>query len=115
MITGVKDDDGDTLPVRVATNKNYELPAMKRKSNLRPRPMPLNLEVTVSGLTPGVRYRLYRYDELAAVPNSHFNAHANSAARAWDIQISSGSTYSMTESIQSDDVAVYRAVRATAP
>ncbi len=114
-ITGVMDADGDTLPVRLETSKNYEAPAMKDDSNARPAPMPLTLKITVSGLVPGTLYRLYRYRDLASVPDSHFNAHASSAAEIRDIQISSGTTAVQTQQILSDEVAVYRAVSATAP
>jgi hypothetical protein len=109
------DADGDTLPVRVETSKNYEAPAMKDGSNARPAPMPLTLKITVSNLTPNTLYRLYRYSDLAAVPGSHFNARASAAADSWSIQIQSGSTYAFTQQILSDEIAVYRAVKATAP
>jgi hypothetical protein len=114
-ITGVMDRNGDTLPVRVATNKNYEAPAMVNGSNARPKPMPLTLRITVSGLEPGTPYRLYRYSDLKAVPDSGFNAHASAATATWDIRISSGTTFTTTQQILSDEVAVYRAVRASAP
>jgi hypothetical protein len=114
-ILGVKDADGDTLPVRMKTSVNHELPAMRDGSNVRPAPMPLTLTVTVSGLTPGVDYRLYRYDDLAAVPDSRFNAHAANARTVWKIRLSAGTTYTLTQRIQSDQTVVYRAVRASAP
>ncbi len=86
-LLGVK---GDTLPVRVWTSVNYENPAMKNNTSRRPAPMPLTLTVVVSGLTPGVNYRLYRYDSLAAIPDSDFNARAAQAAEARDVRIDSG-------------------------
>jgi hypothetical protein len=85
---------------------------MKDGSNRRPDPMPLVLTVTVSGLTPGVAYRLYRYDELEKIPDSGFNAHASAAAQIRDIQISSGSHYTFRQDILSNEVAAYRCVRA---
>ncbi len=114
-ITGVTDRTGDTLPVRVLTSVNYESPVMKNGENARPAPMPLTLTVVVSELVPGVRYRLYRYDRLGAIPDGNFNARAASAAESRDIQLSSGSTYVLTREILSDEVAAYRCVRATAP
>jgi hypothetical protein len=111
-ILGVK---GDTLPVRVWTSVNYESPAMRHHSNKRPAPMPLTLTVVVSGLTPGVNYRLYRYDSLAAIPDSDFNGRAAQAADARDIRIDSGSTCTFTRDILSDEVAAWRCVEATAP
>jgi hypothetical protein len=114
-ILGVIDVQGDTLPVRVATNVNYEKPAIKNGSTIRPKPMPLVLTVTVSNLKPGIDYILYRYNKLEAVPKSKFNAQAANACQKWHIKISSGSTYSIKQSIESDDIAVYRAVKASAP
>jgi hypothetical protein len=115
VITGVMDADGDTLPVRVTTSKNYEIPVMKRKSTTRPAPMPLTLTITVSKLTPGVDYKLYRYDRLAAVPDTHFNAHASAAAESWNIRLAADTTFTLKRNILSDEIAVYRAVKASAP
>lgn len=113
-ITGVIDRDGDTLPVRIATNRNYEHPNMPRDTNARPPAQPLTLTVTVSGLRPGVDYRLYRYDRLAAIPHSHFNAQAANAAEVRTIRIANGSTHTFLERILSNDVVAYRCVRADA-
>jgi len=114
-VTGVADPNHDTLPVRLSTNVNYERPAIVNGSNTRPAPMPLVLTVAVSNLVPGVAYRLYRYGDLSSVPNSRFNAHAASASQRWTIRISSGSTYAFSQRMLSDQIAVYRAVRASAP
>jgi hypothetical protein len=113
-ITGVLDPDHETLPVRVATNVNYEKPGIKNGTSIAPLPMPLTLTITVSGLTPGVVYNLYRYNAMSQVPNGAFNANAAQAYEHWPLTITSGSTYTMTEQIMSDDVAAYRAVPASA-
>ena len=114
-ITGIVDDDGQTLPVRLTTSVNHETPAMKQGENRRPASAPLTLTVTVSGLKPGKEYRLYRYDDFKSVPDRSFNAKSENAAKAWTIKIASGTTFSMREKIRSDAVAVYRAVPVTAP
>ncbi len=113
-ITGVKDTAGDTLPVRVETSVNYEEPAMEEGSSTRPPSSPVTLTVEVSELSPGTDYTLYRYDNVDVVPNSAFNDHASAAARSWPVRIDSGSTFSVSETIESSDVAVYRAVPASA-
>lgn len=113
-VLGVADTDGETLPVRITTDRNFENPAIAEGSNLRPPPMPLTLKITVSNLTPNVDYRLYRYDRLAAVPTSRFNAHASRAVEVIPLR-SSGDTFSLTRSIQSDDQVAFRCVRASAP
>lgn len=114
-ITGVKDLNGDTLPVRVDTNFNAELPSIKNGTSKRPAPMLLELAITISKLEPFVEYHLYRYNNLKDVPDSDFNAHGDQAYAKWKILIDSGSTFAMTDNIMSNEVAVYRAVRADAP
>jgi hypothetical protein len=112
-ITGVADLAGDTLPVRLQAVPSEE-PAIGDGSAARPPAVPVHLTVTIAGLQPGVCYRLYRYDCFSAVPSGRFNALAAQAARTWDVRIDAGTTYVMKEWIQSNAVAVYRAVRASA-
>lgn len=114
-VTGVMDKNGDTLPVRIDTNVNYEKPAIVNGSSIPPDPMLLQLNVTVSNLEPHVQYQLYRYDNFADVPDSNFNAKASQAAQSWHIQITSGNTFVMTQEIMSDEIAVYRCVKSSAP
>lgn len=114
-ITGVADRDGDTLPVRVETDRNFESPALRHGSNRRPAPRPLVLKIIVSGLTPGIDYKLYRYDRLDAIPDSRFNARAASAAQSRDLRLASGTRCVLTQKILSDEVAAYRCVEASAP
>lgn len=111
-VTGVRDGYGETLPVRISTNFNSEQFEIDDGSNERPSSAPLTLTITVSNLVPHVRYILYRYNSLEKVPNSLFNAHAADAYESWPIQISSGNSYEMIVEIESDEIAVYRAVRA---
>jgi len=113
-ITGIVDPGKVTLPVRVATNKNYEQPEMVDGSNQRPRAMPLSLTVTVSGLSPHVRYKLYRYSSLDKIPVENFNLSRGNASQSWDILIASGSTFTMTQNILSDEIAAYRCVAESA-
>ena len=114
-ITGVMDLNGDTVPVRLDTNVKNEQPAIKDGSNTRPDPMSLTLTVTVSNLQPGIVYNLYRYNNFDAVPDRDFNANAGSASQSCVVQIASGKTFVMTQQISSDEIAVYRAVKASAP
>ncbi|HSX11351.1 MAG TPA: hypothetical protein VLF94_06535 [Chlamydiales bacterium] len=111
-IKGVKDLNGETFPVRVDTSVDGESPPIVDKSNERPPAEPIVLTITVSGIEPNVPYVLYRYNQLELVPESDFNSHAVNAHEHWPVQIASGSTFTMTETIQSDEIAVYRAVKA---
>ncbi len=113
-ITGVIDLNGDTLPVRIDTNLNYELPQIVSGSPTRPKPMPLLLTVTVSGLDTYTPYNLYRYNSVDKIPTSRFNAQAGNATQSWQIQVETGTTYTMQVSIMSDETAAFRCVRATA-
>jgi hypothetical protein len=112
-ITGVRDTAHVTLPVRVATSVNAEVPIIQGAS--RPAASPLTLTVTVSGLQPGTQYKLYRYANFAVAPVAGFNASVSQAARSWTVQISTGSTWSTQEQLMSSDLAIYRAVPASAP
>ena len=112
--TGVKDAYRETLPVRITTSTNAELPSIANGSNTRPAAQAVTLTVTVSGLVPGKAYKLYRYNSMAAVPDGSFNANAAKASSVWPITITSGSTYLLTQSIMSNQSVAYRAVPATA-
>lgn len=114
-ITGIIDRDGQALPVRLSTNVNYEKPIMEEGSSTRPASQDLTLTVTVLGLVPGVTYNLYRYDNFQSVPNAGFNAAAEKADKSWEINIKSGTSFSVKEKIKSNQIAVYRAVPETAP
>jgi hypothetical protein len=109
-ITGVIDLNRETVPVRLTTSTNAETPAMIPGSNTRPTAKPVTLTITVSNLKPGTTYTLYRYNTMANVPDSKFNANATKAAQKWTIKIASGTTYTMTQTIKSNETAVYRAV-----
>jgi len=114
-ITGIIDLNRDTVPVRLTTSVNAETPTMVDGSNTRPAAKPVTLTITVSSLKPGTTYNLYRYSSMANVPDSAFNANAAKAAQKWTITIPSGSTYTLTQTINSNEIAVYRAVPAGAP
>jgi hypothetical protein len=114
-LTGIIDLSNETVPVRLTTSTNAEVPAMVNGSSTRPAATPVTLTITVSDLKPGTTYTLYRYASMAAVPDSNINANAAKAAQKWTITIPSGSTYTMTQTIMSNEVAVYRAVPVGAP
>lgn len=114
-ITGVADRDGDTIPVRLHTNVNYERPEMRDGSNRRPSARPLTLTAVVTIPDRNSAYNLYLYEHFEHVPDSKFNQHANRASRVWHIPAHVGGTYRVKIRIQSDEVAVFRAVRNSAP
>lgn len=114
-ITGIKDLNGDTVPVRIETYSNYEKPDIVDHSNVRPLPTSLVLTITISELELNTPYILYRYNDLDLVPDSEFNANAANAYESWPIQVQYHPTYTLTEVIHSNEIAVYRCVKASAP
>jgi hypothetical protein len=86
-----------------------------------------NLQVTVSGLTPGVAYNLYEYaapslstTKIGAaaalpVPIKDFNAHADQAASVTTFTATESTFTETIDSISSSEVVVFRAVPVNAP
>lgn len=114
-ITGIIDLSRETVPVRLTASLNAETPGIVNGSNIRPAAKPMTLTITISNLKPGTTYNLYRYNTMANVPESNINANAAKAAQRWTITIKTGSSYTMTQSIMSNEIAVYRAVPVGAP
>jgi hypothetical protein len=112
-ITGIADRHRQTLPVRVDTDPRSEPPIADGAAD-RPAPIPLRLRITVSALAPGTPYRLYRYHRLEDVPDREFNANAARAFQRWDFDGTS-EPFTLPLDIESDEIAVFRAVPATAP
>jgi hypothetical protein len=113
-VIGVVDRDNETLPVRLTTSHNFEFPEIKNKTTQRPKPAPLTLSITVSGLKPGVEYNLYRYSRVEQVPQGSFNANAKNADKKWFISHTSGTTFTTSETLMSNEMAFYRAVPVSA-
>jgi hypothetical protein len=111
VITGIKDDKQETLPIRIDTNVNYETPEIVDGSNDRPKSMPIQLTVTISGMISGVNYNLYRYDSLSKIPDNNFNGNNGNAVETIKISSENGS-YSFQKTIQSNEIVAYRCVRA---
>jgi hypothetical protein len=82
------------------------------------------LQVTVSGLTPGISYNLYEYEfssvegegsgAVLAVPVENFNANASLAAHVTTIT-AVGSVFQQTVTTTSGKIVVFRCVPASAP
>jgi len=148
-VTGPKDLYSETLPVAVAiagptyTNGipnpldplagyDYENPMIGKSvwgfscTNKPPSEWMTNfqLDVTVSGLTPGVAYNLYEYDSASvsgvgaeaalAVPIANFNANADLATRVTTFTADS-SVYATSVTTTSGNIVVFRCVPASGP
>ena len=103
------------LPVRVDTNVRWERPAIVDGAQRRPPPMPTTLKVAVGGLSAGVDYTLYMFDDVRKVPVRRFNEEGRGrAAKSWAIRGGEGGEHVVTVAIMSDQQALFRAVRADA-
>jgi hypothetical protein len=114
-VSAILDTHHDTFPISITTSQNYESPEIKDGSNTRPASSTITLTITISDLAPSVTYILYTYTDIARVPTGSFNSHSTMAATQQTISISSGSTFTFTETIQTSDQRIYRCVKASAP
>lgn len=114
-ITGVVDENGDTIPIRLETNPTYELPAIIESTSIQPPPSPLTLTVIVTIPDETLSYNLYQYNDFSLVPTSQFNSNASNAIQTWTIPAHSGPVYEIEVSILSNETAAFRAVSTTAP
>jgi hypothetical protein len=110
-ITGVTDLLKETLPIRLETSINYEIPTIVEGSETRPNAIPLELTINVFNVEPHVPYVLYRYNSFESVPDSNFNGNAHQAYEIILFEIESGAIYSLKHAIDSDEIAIYRAVK----
>ena len=113
-ITGIMDNNNETFPVHLSTSINSELPEIKNNTSIRPLSRSLVLTITVSGLTPGTHYNLYRYSSESNVPIVSFNANSKKIGiLPWKvITIISGTTWTSSVPIKSSDKIFFRAVKA---
>jgi hypothetical protein len=109
-ITGVVDLGKETVPVRLAASLSSESPVIVNGSNTQPEAQPLTLTATVYGLTAGVKYNVYQYNSLAAIPNSAFNASASAAYQRFTFTATSSTYVLPAIDILSNQVAAFRAV-----
>ena len=114
-VTGVRDLDGVTIPVRLTSSTDGEgaQDAVRLVAPPAPKAIDLTATVTIPDSTRG--YNVYLYDDFAKVPVSNFNASAANAVQSWTIPPGSGATWSKTITTMSDQTRVFRAVPISAP
>lgn len=138
-ISGVIDNQGNTLPVQLEITSNgypanaiaawnYEAPMIgtsqygSSSTNTAPVAANLTLKATISGLTPGAAYNLYMYRSTtrpllgvwSSIPTANFNANAALATNKTSFT-ATATTYSVTVTTPSSSSVAFRAVRADAP
>lgn len=102
------------LPVRITTSSSAESVEPREGSSRRPAAQSMVLTITVSGLTVGQSFNLYRYNSYSSVPKASFNSNRASAAAVWS-QVATGPTFTITQTIQTNMQVAFRAVLASAP
>lgn len=101
-VTGIRDDEKKTLPVRVKVNRWDEPDPWQGEA-----PVTMKATVTVRSLEPGRSYVLLRYNDYKKVPVKNFLASAY--AVSWRFK-ATGKTASFSDSFKSNGVAIYRCV-----
>ncbi|MUH46451.1 MAG: hypothetical protein F2793_08045 [Actinobacteria bacterium] len=114
-VTGVRDLDGVTIPVRLTSSADGEGAQDGDRLEAPPAPRAIDLTATVTIPDPSLGYNVYLYDDFAKVPVSNFNASSANALQAWTIAPGTATTWSRTISTMSDQTRVFRAVPTSAP
>jgi predicted phage tail protein len=114
-VTGVRDLDGVTIPVRLTSSTDGEGAQDDVRLVAPPAPRAIDLIATVTIPDSTRAYNVYLYDDFAKVPVSNFNASAANAVQSWTIPPGSGATWSKTITTMSDQTRVFRAVPISAP
>ena len=114
-VTGVRDLDGVTIPVRLTSSTDGEGAQDDDRLVAPPAPKAIDLTATVTIPDSTRGYNVYLYDDFAKVPVSNFNASAANAVQSWTIPPGSGATWSKTITTMSDQTRVFRAVPISAP
>lgn len=111
-ITGVKARGVTLLPVRLYTKPVSESPAIKDHSNIRPKAEQISLTIQISKLQPNTDYILYKYINFKDLPiDDDFSKLKGNPSKKCIIRIASGHQFTMHEVIDSNTMAIYRAMR----
>jgi hypothetical protein len=104
-VTGIRDDEKETRPVRVKVDRWDEPDPWRGQP-----PATLRATVTVRSLTAGGTYVLLRYDDYRKVPVKGFLSSAYSSSRTFT---ATGATAVFNDSFKSNGIAIYRCVPAS--
>lgn len=101
-ITGTSNRSPAARPVRVEVDRIDEPDLIQGEL-----PVQLSAEITVEGLTPGITYVLYRYNDPAMVPMKNYSSHPYSSKVVFQ---ATHEKETLLDTIASDGVAVFRCV-----
>jgi hypothetical protein len=101
-VTGIRDDDAVTRPVRLSVNR-WDEPNVSQGQS----PVTLTATVTIGSLVPNKSYCLLRYDNYQNVPTKNFPSSAFSVKQTFT---ASADTKTFTDHFASNGLAIYRCV-----
>ena len=101
-VLGIQDTSGKALPVSITLGTWTEPNVIAGVA-----PSSLSASVSVSGLTPGKAYSLFRYNDYRTVPTSNYTGSRYSTVKNF---VASSSSASFSESIISNGAAIFRCV-----
>lgn len=99
-ITGIDDQSGALLPVRVQVDRNDEPDVVDDE-----RPVEMKLKVTVRELNTGTSYILYRFSDYKHLPTSEYSKAMPVSQRRF---VAKREVHEFTDTCQSDSAAFYR-------
>ena len=99
-VTGIQDETGALLPVRVSVDREQEPDTVKEEA-----PLELKLTVTVSRLKPGQSYVLYRYDDYETVPTRNYAGSKYQSVRKF---VAERTEHEFQDKCLSNGVSMYR-------
>lgn len=114
-VTGVRDPQRVTVPVRLTSDARGEGAENRRRLVHPPRPSRIRLTAHVTLPDAGTAYDVYMYRSFADVPARDFNARADHAVRHWRIPAGHSSQWAKTIETRSDRTRAFRAVPSSAP
>ena len=101
-VTGIRDDDAVTKPVRIELG-SWNEPNVTRGESAET----LDLEIEVSSLTVGASYLLLRYNDYTKVPTRNFSEENAVVAMSFTAE---SETEIFSDTVLSSDIAIFRCV-----
>ena len=99
-VTGLKDETGALLPVRVGVDCAHEPDVVEGAA-----PVELKLTVAIGSLKPGKPYVLYRYDDYKMVPTRNYDGSKYHSARSF---VAERTWHEFQDKCLSNGVSLYR-------
>ena len=99
-ITGIKDETGALLPIRISVDQDHEPDVVKGEA-----PVEITLTISISSLKAGNAYILYRYDDYKNVPTRDYAKSKFHSARKF---IAKQAAHEFADECLSNGVSMYR-------